>query len=160
MKIKREFDGVEHAIDLTDDELFAAYKEQQFLFDKDSVLDVLYSFSDDEVEKYFGVSFKVFECLAGAMAVAMRRNINKYDMGWQAARDEAIEEIIRRYVEQGDENIEWLWSQFADVPINPVTECIEQPFLDFPAGTHREEVWKWFGERLSKGVAYLMYGGK
>lgn len=50
-----------------------------------------------------------------------------------------------------------LWEEFGDVPMNPETECMEAPFLDFPAGTFREDIWHWFDERHSKGVAYLMY---
>lgn len=56
-----------------------------------------------------------------------------------------------------DEELEELWGKFADIPMNPETECIEEPFLTFPAGTHREEIWHWFDERHSKGVAYLLY---
>ena len=41
--------------------------------------------------------------------------------------------------------------------MNPETECMEAPFLDFPAGTPREDIWRWFDERHSKGVAYLLY---
>ena len=40
--------------------------------------------------------------------------------------------------------------------MNPETECIEVEFQGFPAGTHREEIWHWFDERYSKGVAGLM----
>ncbi len=57
-----------------------------------------------------------------------------------------------------DERLEALWKQFADVPMNPDTECMEEDFLHFPAGTDREEIWHWFDERHSKGVAYLLYG--
>ena len=56
-----------------------------------------------------------------------------------------------------DEELEELWSRFGDVPMNPETECIEEPFLGFPAGTNREEIWHWFDQRHSKGVAYLLY---
>lgn len=56
-----------------------------------------------------------------------------------------------------DEELEELWSRFGDVPMNPETECIEEPFLGFPAGTNREEIWHWFDRRHSKGVAYLLY---
>lgn len=56
-----------------------------------------------------------------------------------------------------DKILEDLWAQFGDVPMNPETECIEEPFLGFPAGTNREELWRWFDERHSKGVAYLLY---
>lgn len=56
-----------------------------------------------------------------------------------------------------DTALEKLWEEFGDVPMNPETECMEAPFLDFPAGTFREDIWHWFDERHSKGVAYLMY---
>lgn len=57
-----------------------------------------------------------------------------------------------------DEVLERLWAEFADLPMNPDTECIEEPFLGFSAGTHREDIWHWFDERHSKGVAHLLYG--
>lgn len=56
-----------------------------------------------------------------------------------------------------DAAIEGLWEQFADIPMDPVTEEIEEPYLHFPAGTHREEIWHWFDEQHSKGVYYLLY---
>ena len=56
-----------------------------------------------------------------------------------------------------DRDLEKLWAEFGDIPMNPETECIEEPFLSFPAGTHREEIWHWFDIRHSKGVGYLLY---
>lgn len=56
-----------------------------------------------------------------------------------------------------DRKLEELWDKLEDIPMNPETECLEEPFLDFPAGTHREEIWHWFDERHSKGVHYLLY---
>lgn len=53
-----------------------------------------------------------------------------------------------------------LWAEFGDIPMDPETEQMEEEFLGFPAGTHREEIWHWFDERHSKGVAFLMYGGE
>ena len=58
-----------------------------------------------------------------------------------------------------DAELEELWGQLDDIPMNPETECIEAPFLNFPAGTFREDIWRWFDENHSKGVAYLMNGG-
>ena len=58
-----------------------------------------------------------------------------------------------------DEALEQLWARLEDVPMNPETECIEEDFVNWPAGTHREDIWHWFDERHSKGVAGLMYGG-
>lgn len=57
-----------------------------------------------------------------------------------------------------DNALERLWAEIRDVPMNPKTECMEEPVLGFPAGTHREEIWHWFDRRHSKGVAYLLYG--
>ena len=57
-----------------------------------------------------------------------------------------------------DKELEKLWTQFADVPMNPETECMEEGFLSFPAGSHREDIWHWFDEQHSKGVVYLLYG--
>lgn len=44
-----------------------------------------------------------------------------------------------------------LWSLLGDIPtvgddtdnIDDV-DCIEESFLHFPIGTHREEIWHWF----------------
>lgn len=61
-------------------------------------------------------------------------------------------------LKERDQLLEDLWEQFADCPMDPDTEKMDEPFLHFPAGTDREEIWKWFDERHSKGVAYLLYG--
>ena len=60
-------------------------------------------------------------------------------------------------LKERDKRLERLWAEFGDVPMDPETECIEEPFLGFPAGTNREELWHWFDKRHSKGVAYLLY---
>lgn len=59
-----------------------------------------------------------------------------------------------------DAELELLWKQFEDVPINPDTEKIEEEFIGFPAGTDREDIWHWFDERHSRGVIYLILGGQ
>lgn len=63
-------------------------------------------------------------------------------------------------LQKRDAELERLWAEFEDVPMNPETEEIEAPFLCFPAGTNREEVWEWFDERHSRGVAKLMLVGE
>lgn len=56
-----------------------------------------------------------------------------------------------------------LWALLGDVPVDD-DECLEQPFLDFEAGTHREDVWWWFEEEFGVSVyRELMFpqeGGK
>lgn len=54
--------------------------------------------------------------------------------------------------------LEELWEVFGDIPMDPSTECIEAPFLHWPAGTHRETIWHEFDKLYSKGVVYLLYG--
>lgn len=54
--------------------------------------------------------------------------------------------------------LEKMWQNLGDVPINPETECLEAPFLEWGIGTHREIIWHWFDRQHSKGVAFLMYG--
>lgn len=72
-------------------------------------------------------------------------------------------------LQKRDAALEQIWKQFADHPINPETEKIEAPFLHLPmsnddyfvsfdAGTPKEDIWRWFDERHSKGVVYLLYG--
>ena len=61
-------------------------------------------------------------------------------------------------LQERDAELERLWDEFADVPMNPETEEMEEPFLHFSAGTNREAIWHWFDERHSKGVVYLLYG--
>lgn len=51
-----------------------------------------------------------------------------------------------------------LWNEFGDVPMDPATECIEEDWCGHPAGTHREDIWRWFEETFNVRVADLMYG--
>ena len=60
-------------------------------------------------------------------------------------------------IKNRDEILEGLWRDFGDVPINPETERIEEEFMGFPTGTDRKEIWRWFDDRHSRGVGYLMY---
>ena len=46
-----------------------------------------------------------------------------------------------------DQELEELWAEFGDVPMDPETEKIEEDWNGFPAGTDREEIWHWFEER-------------
>lgn len=55
------------------------------------------------------------------------------------------------------ERLKDLWAEFGDLPMNPETECMEAPFLHFPAGTHREEIWHWFDRIYPGGVYRLMF---
>jgi hypothetical protein len=58
-----------------------------------------------------------------------------------------------------DIELEKLWGDLGDIPIDEA-ECIELPFLHFPVGTYREDIWHWFDEEHSEGVNKLMYNKK
>ncbi len=49
------------------------------------------------------------------------------------------------------------WKILGDIPVND-SEEIEEFFLHFPIGTHREEIWHWIEEEFNVSVATdLMY---
>lgn len=77
--------------------------------------------------------------------------------------------VKSKYVENGcslresckeytDTELEDLWDNFGDIPMNPETEVMTADFLHFPKGTNREDIWKWFDQKHSKGVNFLLYG--
>lgn len=45
-----------------------------------------------------------------------------------------------------------LWAEFGNIPIND-NDQIEEDFKDFPAGTDKEDVWRWFDELCPRGIA-------
>lgn len=75
-----------------------------------------------------------------------------------ASLEGQVETVKFMPLKQRDTELEKLWDEFADVPMNPDTEKMEDAFLHFPAGTPREDIWHWFDERYSKGIAALLYG--
>ena len=43
----------------------------------------------------------------------------------------------------------WWWDRLGNIPVSEgndevEADTIEEPFLHFPVGTHREEIWHWF----------------
>lgn len=56
------------------------------------------------------------------------------------------------------ESVKTLWDEFGDITMDPDTECIESSWHGFPAGTHREEIWKWFEETFHVSVAEDLMG--
>lgn len=56
-----------------------------------------------------------------------------------------------------DEQILQLWHELEDIPLDPETERIEQPFYIWDAGTFRQSIWGWFHLHYSKGIIPLLY---
>lgn len=61
------------------------------------------------------------------------------------------------WIDSRDRLLEYAWQTLTDVNIDE-DEKTEQNWFIFPAGTDKEEIWHWFDERYSKGVAGLLYG--
>ncbi len=60
-----------------------------------------------------------------------------------------------------DRKLEDLWEHLEDVSFedNAAGDLVlAETWHHFEAGTTREDIWHWFDERHSKGVAYLLYG--
>ena len=69
-----------------------------------------------------------------------------------------LEEInCENGMKMSDRIIEELWMFFGDYCLYDIeTEIILENFLDFPAGTRRDDIWHWFDKSYSKGVYQLL----
>lgn len=56
-----------------------------------------------------------------------------------------------------DRDLEQLWDTLTDIPIDPDTEQIDTDWHIFTKGTDRIDIWRWFDERHTKGVHWLLY---
>ena len=97
MTITRHIDGMTIGIELTKDELFTAYCEQQEIFDISSCANHLDSNYQDEAWYPNLTEEKRRELLEEA-AAELRRNIDKYDMHFDYAMSEAFKEAIAQCV--------------------------------------------------------------
>ena len=56
-----------------------------------------------------------------------------------------------------DEDLRQLWTLFGDIAIDDY-DLIMEPFMDWPAGTDRFDIWHWFDKLYSGGVNELAGG--
>lgn len=68
---------------------------------------------------------------------------------------ENVVEKVREEISLTDEVLEFLWGRLGDVPVDD-DGCLTDCFMGYEIGTDREEIWHWFDEHHSKGVATLM----
>lgn len=97
MTVTREINGSTVEIQLTDHELYLAFEEQQHTYDCYDCEDLIDGLSEEEVQECYGVSPGQFKALVDEMATEKRRNMDKYDMSWDYARDEAVRTVIDRF---------------------------------------------------------------
>ena len=94
MKIKRTIDGKEFEFELTQQELYDAFAEQEFKFDLSSVRSYFEDYSDDDIMDEYGRTRKELEACFEDIAVALRRNMDKYDMSFEYALPTAVNEVV------------------------------------------------------------------
>lgn len=95
MKIKREIDKATVEIELTEDELYNAYREQSFLFDKeDAAQQLADGWSDDELMDDYGLTRDEAEALVDDMAYRYRHIINKYGALREYALYTGVKEVL------------------------------------------------------------------
>lgn len=97
MKITRTINGTAVEIELTAQEMRAAYDEQQHEYDCDDVRTLFDSFSDDDLIDMYGYPRSALDPYVGEIADEMRRMIYKYDVDWDYARETAASEIMGKY---------------------------------------------------------------
>jgi hypothetical protein len=51
-----------------------------------------------------------------------------------------------------------LWEDFGEIPINE-DDCIEEPFLHFPKGSYRFDIWHWFEDKFDVTLGDILSGG-
>lgn len=90
----------------------------------------------------FDLTFDLSECaeICGGIVDILRDTLHN-DPEW----DSDVE----------DAGLKFLWERFGDVAIDD-SERIDEDFYIWPEGTPREEIWHWFDDAHSKGVAHLM----
>ena len=94
MKIYRMIAGVIREIELTPDEMYKAYTEEQRELDRQV-------WTDDDAQKVFGITMARYLELVGEMEKEMRRLMTKTGCDWEYARDEAITTVSKRATSEG-----------------------------------------------------------
>lgn len=79
--------------ELTETELFQAYKEQEHVYDKETILDEI-RWYDDVIFKEYGLSRKQAYEFVDDMAYEYRLNMDKYGMDYEHAVPDAIKTIL------------------------------------------------------------------
>ena len=95
MKIVRTIDRNRYTIELLPDEVAEAYYEWQGKQDIEDVVSFAEAFSDEELEDYYGCTYFEIRENKEAIAVAMRKHIDKDSMSMSEARELAVREVIR-----------------------------------------------------------------
>ena len=94
MKIQRLIKESEVEIELTSDELFRAYSEQEHKFDIDDIFEELET-GDEDTDNYNDIPIAWLKENVSEIAYLKRRNIDKYGLEWREAVRQAINDYAR-----------------------------------------------------------------
>lgn len=101
MTIKRTTTiGRDFEIELTKEELFEAYCEQQYIWDVESCRDNLHSGIYNGEGWYENLDKETENAIIEDAAYHLRRNIDKYDMHYEYAMDDAFGVAIANHVKE------------------------------------------------------------
>lgn len=95
MKIQRTINGVSYNIELLPEELITAYFEQQKKFDIEDVISFAEAYSNEDLKENYDCTYQELLNSKEDIADKMRKYIDKYDMEWSYAREEAVRDVIR-----------------------------------------------------------------
>lgn len=112
MKIKRTISvktesggtqNIEQEFELTANELREAFWEQQEEYDRADMMYYLEDNREDLLEQYKRSFVDGLSEYLGGMGAELRRQIDKYDVPWDSARDEAFNVVVRQITATLDE---------------------------------------------------------
>lgn len=90
--------------------------------------------------------------------VAQFEKYEDCNVSFNSTMDMVVEEA-KKSIQLDDKVLEFLWERLGNIPVDD-DGCIEEDFLEYVEGTDREEIWQWFDENYSKGVASLIGGAE
>lgn len=93
MKIFREINGEKHEIELTEDELYQAYRAQEHEYDMEDVRSELECRDEDDFQDDYGITKETAMSLISDIAYAMRSKLDdEHSMDY--SRGTAISEVL------------------------------------------------------------------
>lgn len=92
MTITREINGEQVGIELTADERWQAYIEEEEQCDRDAVADYIDEYDEEDFKNTYGIERSEAEERLDEIGSTLRRLVDKYDMSWEFAREEALNE--------------------------------------------------------------------
>ena len=98
MKIKRTINGIEYEFELTEQERFDTYCEQEHIWDADYVWNIY----GEEIEQMCKTEAEI-DAFIEDIAYEMRRLVDKYGVSEEYALDEAFEKVMGQSEEEEEE---------------------------------------------------------